>query len=440
MVNQVIRCLSPSVGGHTELRQELNANRFISAQYRLWCSTLDGNAGLLHPVRMVEPNDGAVPSPGSTASLRPANQRRVLDLLRGTGSTTFTQAELARATGLASGTISNIVRDLSGVGLVETERGGGRRGTVVRLSRSAGLVAGVDIGHTHLTVALADLSATIVAERREPLRQDHDHSVALDLAAQLLEQVLAVTDHTAEDLRTVGLGLPAPVAHGEVRASAILPGWTGVAAAAAASDRLGKPVQIDNDANLGALAEHRLGAGRGERDLVFVKVSSGVGAGLVVNGQICRGALGTAGEIGHLTLDEQGPLCRCGSRGCLEAYASTETIVSLVSGHLPGARIGDVIEAAAQGDAAAARLIEDAGLSLGWGLASVVNLINPGKVVIGGDLVRAGDLLLDSVRIGLRRHALADAAATPVVPSMFGERAPVVGAVLLAADGTELVA
>lgn len=378
------------------------------------------------------------PAPGSTASLRPANTRRVLDLVREADSS-YTQAELARATGLAAATVSTIVRDLARTGLVETQPGSGRRGTLVRLSRAAGLVVGVDVGHGHLAVALGDLSGRVVAERRRRIAADLGASDALGLAAALLDEALYETGHTMREVRTVGLGLPAPVTDRLVQTSAILPGWVGVHPAEVARRQFDRPVEVDNDANLGALAEHRVGAALGDDDVVYVKASSGVGAGLLVNGQILRGANGTAGEIGHLTLDEQGPVCRCGSRGCLEAYTSTESLLALIEAQVPGATVDDLVGTASSANVAAARLIEDAGLHLGWGLASVVNLLNPGVIVIGGELARAGAPLLDAVRSGLRRHALPDVAGTPVRLSAFEDRASVVGALLLAADATELV-
>jgi predicted NBD/HSP70 family sugar kinase len=378
-------------------------------------------------------------SPGSTASLRPANQRRVVDVLRDSAQEPVTQAELARVTGLASGTISNIVRELTAAGLIETEPGSGRRGTVVRLSRTAGLVVGIDVGHSHLSVAVADLSAQPLVEKRHRLAHDHRYEEGLELAASLLEDALAAAGHTWDEVRTVGMGLPAPISDDVVRSSAILPGWVGINAEDVSQERFGRPVHIDNDANLGALAEHRIGAARGEDQVVYVKVSSGVGAGLIVDGKILHGARGTAGEIGHLTIDEQGPVCRCGSRGCLEAYAATGTIAEMMGAQLPDATIDDVFESARSGNVAASRLLEDAGVHLGWGLATVVNLLNPGVVVVGGDLARAGEPLLESIRMGLRRHVLAFAAGTPVVLSELGDRASMLGAVLLAADRTDLV-
>ncbi len=238
---------------------------------------------------------------------------------------------------------------------------------------------------------------------------------------------------------TWGSACPAPVNEEVIRSSAIFPGWEGVNARAAGEETFRAPVHVENDANLGALAEHRRGVGRGHSSSVFVKISSGVGAGIIIGNELFHGAGGTAGEIGHLTLDEQGPLCRCGSRGCLEAYTSTVNL----TGHAgrascPGADLDDIFSAAREGNVSAQRALEDAGLHLGWGLASIVNLLNPELVVVGGDMARAGELLLESARIGLRRHALDSVALTPVLASELGERASLVGAVLLAAESTDL--
>lgn len=380
------------------------------------------------------------PAPGSTASLRPANQRRIVDLLRSSAGETVTQAEAARLTGLAAATVSNIVRDLSAAGIVETDPGSGRRGTVLRLARSAGLVASVDFGHTHVAAAIGDLMGGVLAERRESIMPDHSHDQGLALAGRLLDGALDDAGADAGQLRTICLGLPAPIHEDVVRSSAILPGWVGVNARQVSEQAWGTPVHVENDANLGALAEHRVGAAKGQRNVVFVKASSGVGGGIIIDGRLFRGARGTAGEIGHLTIDDQGPLCRCGSRGCLEAYTSTSTLSALFAEQMPAAGIEQIVEAAHAGNVSARRLFEDAGLHLGWALAAVVNLVNPDVVVVGGDLAMAGDLVLDATRVGLRRHALADAADTPVAASQLGPRASLVGGVLLAADRTDVLA
>ena len=376
-------------------------------------------------------------APGSTASLRTANQRRILGQLR--SGVTHTQAELARLTGLAPATVSNLVRGLVSTGLVETESGSGRRGSSVRLARRAGLVAGVDFGHSHVAVAVGDLTGDILAEERRSLPSTHAYDASLALATELLEGLLAGLDTGPDALLRATVGIPAPMTESVVRSSGILPGWHGVDVLAAAEKVFGLPVDVENDANLGALAEHRLGVASGATSSVFVKISSGIGAGIVWRDQLFPGASGTAGELGHLTLDEAGPLCRCGGRGCLEAYSSSSTILSLLGVHLPDATLDDAIAAGEQGDVAARRAFEDAGLHLGWGLAGVVNLINPEVVVIGGDMARAGELLLGPARIGLRRHALDPVAQTPVLASELGERASLAGAVLLAAERTDLI-
>jgi predicted NBD/HSP70 family sugar kinase len=383
----------------------------------------------------------ADPAPGSASSLRSANQQRVLDVLRG-GSTgespddsTFTQAELARATGLAPATVSSIVRELTASRLVESDPGSGRRGSSIRLARGAGLVAGVDFGHSHVAVAIGDLTGRLLTEERRDVQAGHHHTQALAMAASMLDAMSPRHGH----VRGIGLGLPAPVVNSVIRSSAIFPGWEGVNARTAAEKQFGMPVHLENDANLGALAEHRQGVARGHDSSVYVKISSGVGAGIIIDNQLFHGSGGTAGEIGHLTLDDQGPLCRCGSRGCLETYTSAGSILAMMAGQLPGVDLDGVVAAARNGNVSAQRAFEDAGLQLGWGLASIVNLLNPSLVVVGGDMAAAGDLLLEPARIGLRRHALDSVAYTPVLAGQLGERASLVGAVLLAAERTELV-
>ncbi len=375
-------------------------------------------------------------APGSPSSLRTANQRRVLDLLRGPDP--YTQAELARVSGLAPATVSNIVRDLGSAGLVEVLPGSGRRGSAVRLAAEAGYVVGIDFGHSHVSVAIGDLLGSSLREQRRALADDLPHQQALATADDMIRSMLS--DLPRAPVHHAVLGLPAPITDDAVGSPAIFPGWEGVNARTAASEALGLPVTIENDANLGAFAEHRSGAAREHHSCVYVKISSGVGAGVVLQGEIFRGASGFAGEIGHLTLDEQGPMCRCGSRGCLEAYASIGAVLTLMAGQQPDASLDDIIASAGEGSFAARRIFEDAGLHLGWGLASIVNLLNPHVVVIGGDLARAGDLLLEPARVGLRRHTLDAVSATPVLASQHGSRASLQGSLLLAAESVDLLA
>jgi predicted NBD/HSP70 family sugar kinase len=378
-------------------------------------------------------------SPGSAAALRVANQRRVLAVLLDRGGEPATQADIARETGLAAGTVSTIVRQLAAAEVVTTVAGSGRRGTSVQLGRGAGLVAGVDFGHSHVAVAVADMSGQVLGEDRQPLAPGHAHTEGLARARQMLGGLLDGLGAGQSELRNVGMGLPAPLSDNVVMSSAILPGWVGVDARDEAAEAFGGHVLIENDANLGALAEHRHGHGRGHANVVFVKVSSGVGAGLILDNELFRGTSGTSGEIGHLTLDEQGPLCRCGSRGCLEAYAATGPALTMMNEQMPDARIDDIIEAAQHGNVAARRVFEDAGMHLGWGLAMVTNLLDPGIILVGGDMSHAGELLLESARLGLRRHVLAGATTTPVLVAALGDRASMIGALVLATEATDLV-
>ncbi len=401
---------------------------------------LDDKRDVAHSFRMsVDSRASSAEAPGSATSLRLANQRRVLAALLSQGARTLTQTDLTRETGLAAGTVSSIVRELAALDIVTTVPGSGRRGTTVRLGRGAGLAAGIDFGHSHLAVVLGDMSGQVLGETRESIDASLTHEVGLGLASDLLDALLEKHGADRSDVRTIGMGLPAPITDDVVLSSAILPAWEGVEVRAAATEALGSVVHIENDANLGALAEHRRGLGVGHENVVFVKVSSGVGAGLILRGEIFRGSDGTAGEIGHLTLDDQGPLCRCGSRGCLEAYASTGTALEMMREQLPGAGIDDIIAAARDGNVAALRVFEDAGLHLAWGLAAVTNVINPGVILVGGDMSHAGDLLLESARIGLRRHVLSGAAATPVLVASLGDQASAIGALVLAIEATDLL-
>ncbi|MGN6724214.1 MAG: ROK family protein [Marmoricola sp.] len=375
---------------------------------------------------------------GNAGSMRDANRQRVIDALLGRGGEDVTYAQLAHDTGLAIGTVTSIVREFEDAGLVDTVPGAGRRGATFRLGRGAGLVAGVDFGHTHLAVAIADMTGTILAERTVAADSDQDRTSSGATAHTMIDELVDEAGEKPGALRTIGMGLPAPMSRGRVLGTAIMPGWADVQVSAVAERAFGVRVVVENDANLGALAECHQGAGRGHSELVFVKVSSGLGAGIVVDGRIFAGASGIAGELGHLTYDEQGPLCRCGSRGCLEAYTSSTMARDMMAGHLPGADHDDIVAAALEGNVAARRVFEDAGWHLGWGFAMVANLLNPGIIVVGGDMARAGDLILDSARSGMRRHVFAGAETTPVVTSQLGDRASLIGAVMLAVETTDL--
>ncbi|MGY0057636.1 ROK family transcriptional regulator [Streptomyces sp. LZ34] len=374
-------------------------------------------------------------TPGSQSSLHRANLERVVRAVRMAGS--LTQAEIARTTGLSAATVSNIVRELKDGGTVEVTptSAGGRRARSVSLSGDAGIVVGVDFGHTHLRVAIGNLAHQVLAEESEPLDVDASASQGLDRAEHLVSRLIAATGISQEKVVGVGLGVPAPidVETGTLGSTAILPGWAGTNPRDDLAQRLGVPVHVDNDANLGALGELVWGAGRGVADLAYIKVADGVGAGLVISGQIYRGPGGTAGEIGHITLDESGPVCRCGNRGCLETFAAARYVLPLLySSHGADLTVERMVQLARDGDPGCRRVIADVGRHIGSGVANLCNLINPSRVVLGGHLAEAGELVLGPIRESVARYAIPSAARRlSVMPGALGGRAEVLGALAL---------
>ncbi|MEU4209271.1 ROK family transcriptional regulator [Streptomyces sp. NPDC026206] len=374
-------------------------------------------------------------TPGSQSSLHRANLERVVRAVRMAGS--LTQAEIARSTGLSAATVSNIVRELKDGGTVEVTptSSGGRRARSVSLSGDAGIVVGVDFGHTHLRVAIGNLAHRVLAEEAEPLDVDASAAQGLARAEHLVTSLVKAAGISPGKIVGVGLGVPGPidVESGVLGSTAILPGWAGTNPRDDLAARLNVPVHVDNDANLGALGELVWGAGRGARDLAYIKVASGVGSGLVINGQIYRGPGGTAGEIGHITLDESGPVCRCGNRGCLETFTAARYVLPLLhSAHGADLTMARMVQLAHEGDPGCRRVISDVGRYIGSGVANLCNLLNPSRVVLGGDLADAGELVLAPIRESVSRYAIPSAARQlEVVPGGLGGRAEVLGALAL---------
>jgi glucokinase-like ROK family protein len=384
---------------------------------------------------------------GSLETLRRLNRLRVIDALRDEGL--ISRAEIARRTGLSRSTVSSLVSELQADGLV-IERPepaaahgdqGGRPPILLSFDASAGVAVGIDFDHHHLRVAVSDLSSRILAEREQQLDTDHAAHEGLDAAAELVGELLA--EAGVDEARVIGAGmcLPGPVHRptGVVGSTAILPGWVGVAAADEMHQRLELPILVDNDANLAALAEAAFGAGRDAKDLVYLMISSGIGAGLVLNGRLYRGAEGLAGELGHVLVDADGPVCRCGNRGCLETVAGTDALADLLRrSHGDGLDGRAIVRLAREGDLGCRRVIADAGRAIGKAAATLVNVLNPELLIVGGDLSDAGELLLDGVRESLDRSALPTAVqAAQVVAGSLGDRAEVLGAIALVLSEAE---
>jgi predicted NBD/HSP70 family sugar kinase len=385
--------------------------------------------------------------PGTFGTQRELNRLRVVDALRRAG--TASRSELARMTGLSRTTVATLVSDLQGRGLIVEQAdarsqpsGRGRPPVLLRLDASAGAALGLDFGHRHVRVAVADLSSTVLAEHFVELDVDGAPEQALDAAAELAAGVLAEAGVERSRVIGAGMALSAPIdSEKGVVGSTVLPSWAGIQAGEELSRRLEIPVELDNDANLGALAEVSFGAGRGFADVVYVMMSSGIGAGLVLGGQLYHGASGIAGELGHVQVRPDGAVCRCGSRGCLETVAATGALLSLLGAtHGADLTLRDMLDLVADGDLAAKRVVNDAGRAVGRAVADLCNFLNPAAVIVGGDLSLAGDALLDGVREEIDRYALPGAAeAVEVKAGVLGDRAEMLGALaVVIADTSRL--
>lgn len=373
------------------------------------------------------------------SDLRSGNLARVLDVLRLQGP--LARTDIVRAVGLSRATVSSLLTELLDRGLVregtDNRRpgAGGRPPALVDLEPTAGAGVGVDIGRTHLRVVVADLGLNVLAEDVQRVDVPDHPQEALKLTGQMTDALLKRSGVERSQLLGVGVGLPGPVDRqsGRLGSATILPGWVGLTPRAELERRLRSPVLLENDANLGALAEGLLGAGRGSKVLVYVKAAAGVGAGLVVDGRLFRGASGTAGEIGHTTVANSGPVCRCGNRGCLEQVAgATALLAQMAAAGVELDGVEDLLKLADEGHAGARRVIADAGEHIGLAVANFVTLIDADRVVVGGELGAAGELLVGPLRYAARSAAVTTAGSSiDIVTGDLGERAEVLGAVLL---------
>ncbi len=374
---------------------------------------------------------------GSQKALRERNIGLVVATLRAQGPRT--QAALARATGLSTGTVSSIVRELEASGLIATVSAisSGRRSIEVSLAPDPRVVVGVDIGRSHLRMLGWDAGRRPWGQQQTSLAPGHEPFETLPLAAEMLDRLLSERHIDRSRMLSCGVALPASLepSTGRVVQASVLPNWAGLDLGDALRDALGVPVVLENDANLGALAHYGAGAHAGAHSLVYVKVATGVGVGLSFDGSLYRSTTGITGEIGHVPVVDNGELCYCGNRGCLETLVSTRRLVGDLRRTRPERTwdVPEVVRAAQEGDVMVNRLLYDAGVALGLALAPVCNLLSPDDVVLGGPLAAGGQALLDGMVATVRQRALpATTGRTDFALSDLGETAEVQGACLLA--------
>jgi len=380
------------------------------------------------------------------------NKHTVLDLIRFSPGG-IARVEIARRMNLTRAAVTAIVSDLLTTGIIR-EAGGinvrsGRPPVVLEIDPTRGFVIGIDFGASHLSILLGDLGANILGEIEISININDGPNTCIDQANHLLHDLLVKSGRELHDILAIGVGVPGPIvsAAGMVLAPPIMPGWDQFPIRDTLEKMWGCPVSLSNDSELGVLGEWAAGAGRGEQYLAYIKIGTGIGAGLLLDGQIYRGVTGSAGEIGHLTIDENGPLCECGNHGCLEAIAGGRAIAqqaqeavrkgqrtqlaSIKPVEVITAR--DVAAAAQLGDLAAQQILTRAGTYVGIAIAGLVNMFNPGMVIIGGGVAQSGDILLEPIRLAVQRRSLP--AATRIVritTAMLGRRSSSMGAIIQA--------
>jgi glucokinase-like ROK family protein len=341
-------------------------------------------------------------------------------------------------------------RILTEDGFADSE--GGRRSALLRIPSSAGLIGAVDIGATYIHVALTTLASEVVSRRREPADVERGPQLILGRVKEILSELLDEQGVNAQQVLAIGIGVPGPVE----QASGLLtspgrPGWDRFPIRDMFAGDYAAPVFIDNEVNLMALGERWGGVGKGVDNMIFVKIATGIGSGLIVEGNLYRGTQGCAGDFGHVCVDPNGPICSCGNRGCLEAMAAAPAIVreaeecarkddsSVLSdilqerGELTAIDVG---EAARRSDDCALEIIRRSGRLIGQTIATLVSVLNPSLIIIGGGVSHIGHPFLAEIRSSIYSRSLPLATRNlPIVLSEAGETAGVLGASVLAAEG-----
>lgn len=375
-------------------------------------------------------------SPDTSSSQRRANRARVIRALRERGPQS--RSALGQA-GLSRSTVASVVEELMAAGLVvevagsaRDARNTGRPPTLLGLKGTLGASLGVEVANGIVRVALCNTAQELLAYDSVPVDDHTTPEATLKTTGTLIDQMLARAGVSAGEVLGVGVAMPGPLQRRSGvngRATTLKP-WVNVNPRAAAAEILRLPVLVDNDANFAALAEMTWGAARGTKDISYIYTASGIGAGLILNGNLYAGSNGTAGELGHTTIDENGLVCQCGGRGCLNTLANADAITeNLWRSYRERLSIADVIKLAQVGDAGCRRVLADAGSHIGLAAANMYNLLDPELIVVGGNLAPAGEILLGPLRESMARRAIhAGEVLPPVVVGELDEKVVVLGA------------
>ena len=306
-------------------------------------------------------------------------------------------------------------------------------------------VVGIDIGGTKLATVVADKTGHILGKVRKPTHSEKGPKYAIGLLFDMVREVVNQVSLEQTSISAIGVscGGPLDTKTGIVYSPPNLPGWDALPLKALLESEFQVPVIIENDANASALAEFRFGGGRGYSAVLYMTMSTGIGGGIVIDGQVYHGANDSAGEVGHEILLPNGPRCGCGKRGCLEALCSGPAIarraqaaiqkqrkggksptalLTLADGRIKAVKSEHVLAAARTGDALALELVQETAYYMGWGIANLVNILNPDIVLLGTIAVAAGDLLLDPIRETVSKFAMTrPAEAVHIAPAQLGD-------------------
>ncbi len=354
------------------------------------------------------------------------NETLILNAIR--RHSPISRTDIARMTELSGATVTKFIDNLIQTGFVREDgyddSRGGRRPTLLKLVPEAGFAVGVDLGAANLRAVVIDLEAKIIAKIAKKTKADEGKERILKRIIEIIHQVIDTSGVEREKIKGIGVGISGIIDHqkGICLFCPNIKGWENVPVKRLLEEEFGMEVSVDDSSRMAALAEHWCGFARKVENFIFIKVGVGLGSGIFTNGQLYRGSRGTAGELGHTTIDENGPRCQCGNRGCLEILVSgpgiirrakerlEEGVVSLIermsAGDLAKVTPEIVAQAARKGDKLAFNIMEKTGEYLGTGIANAVNLFNPELVIIGGGISRAGDLFLDTVERTVKARAL----------------------------------
>ncbi|MGO4567021.1 ROK family protein [Rhizobium sp. 2YAF20] len=344
-------------------------------------------------------------------------------------------AEISRLTGLSKSTVARAVEQLRGIDMVvemaqpvDQAAKRGRPGTILALNPAKGTCAGVLLGPDTIELTIGDLSHALISQKTVDMPRDYGVERGIGVVKELIDQAYRDTNLDRDRLLGVGIAVPGPVDFnsGRVLRSSMVPVWAGVEIRTLFETALRTQVFADNESNCAAIAEMTWGAAKGESDFLYFKLDVGVGGAVVVNGHVLRGVAGGAGEVGHMVHDAEGPLCRCGNRGCVEMYAGWDAVIGPAKSRFgPEVSFEKIAFLALDGDIGCKRLIEDVAVVAGRALANACAVINPPLVVLGGRQIAAGEILIDALRASFARYAhikpyeVEEGSITRIIPGAF---------------------